>query len=246
MRRPIRPFVTEYKSRSAKPASRGAAEDAAPEPTPRFLEAPPPPPPRLRESEDSYEAAMRAADLVFGKKVVVPPLAPQPEIAPDPEPILAEAVALFVAEPAPVEAPAPRPTGRILPSLIEVELAPPHEPEPPPRKRGRPRKTPAPPPAAEQETENPVAVAVAVAPAPRKPRRPAAAPAPRPTFAAIEEPDLEADLDDEIVIDLDEDEGPTAETPRRVSRIQARWVRRTELMAGERWKRRLPPSSRLR
>ncbi|ATQ67014.1 MULTISPECIES: hypothetical protein [Methylosinus] len=244
MRRPIRPFVTEYKTRSAKPASRGAAEDAAPEPTPRFLEAPPPPPPRLRESEDSYEAAMRAADLVFGKKVVVPPLAPQPEIAPDPEPILAEAVALFVAQPAPVEAPAPRPTGRILPSLIEVEVAPPHEPEPPPRKRGRPRKTPAPAPAAEQEAE--IAIAVAITPAPRKPRRPASAPAPRPTFAAIEELDLEAELDDEIVIDLDEDEEPTAETPRRVSRIQARWVRRTELMAGERWKRRLPTSSRLR
>ncbi|MBY6240231.1 hypothetical protein [Methylosinus sp. Sm6] len=244
MRRPIRPFVKEYKSRSAKPVSRAGADDAASEPTPRFLEPPPrflePPPasPRVRDADDSYEAAMRAADLVFGKKA--PPAPPQAEVAfspQQPQPALAQGDVLLVAEAAPAEAPALRPTGRILPSLIEADVLPPREPEPPARKRGRPRKV-APPPPASDEAERPVVAA----PAPRKPRRPAPLVAPLPIFA---ESDDEAELDEEI-FDEEFEEERTPAGPRRLSRIQARWVRRTELMAGEKWKRRLPHSSRPR
>ncbi len=72
MRRIVRPFVKEFKSRSAKAAAGRLPlieESAAAEPKPAFLDlasfAP-----RVIEREthhdDSYEAAMKAADLVFG------------------------------------------------------------------------------------------------------------------------------------------------------------------------------------
>jgi hypothetical protein len=239
MRRPIRPFVKEYKSRSAKPAPRAGGEDATLEPTPRFLDAPPPAAARIREADDTYEAAMKAADLVFGKKAPSP-VALLVDVAPPPpaEPALAEETVLIVAEAAPIEAPAPRPMGRILPSLIEVEFTPAREPEPPARKRGRPRKVVAVP-AAPPPTDEPEAPVIERAP--RKASRPAAKAAPRPIFAEIAAPIVtpDAELDDE-----DDDALPAS--PRPARRIQARWVRRTELMAGEKWKRRLPQPGRPR
>jgi hypothetical protein len=255
MRRPIRPFVTEYKSRSPKPAPR-EAEAADLEPRPRFLETPAAPTSRPRDDahDDGYEAAMRAADLIFGKKLSPQPAVPvrtaerhhsalaeaealfAPPAAPEPEPAIAEPPL-----PSPVAAPAPPapPSGRILPSLIEAEIAPRREEEERPvRKRGRPRKTPLEPqkpatPAAEPTEE----FAEPAEPVRRAPKPVARRPAERPAAAVAPEPSLP--LDDE------EEDEPAAE--RRARRpIQARWVRRTELAAGEKWKRRLPDSLRSR
>jgi hypothetical protein len=259
MRRPIRPFVTEYKSRSPKSSPR-EAEPADIEPRPRFLE-PPAPAPRARDDghhDDSYEAAMRAADLIFGKKTAPPPAAPVRKA----EGHAALAEALFTSAPvidepppappvAPLEAAPPPPSaGRILPSLIEADLAQPRrdeEVERPARKRGRPRKTPLEPQKTEASAADPSdEAAQPVAPIRRAPpatRRRAEHPAAaEPTFLLDD-----AEEDDEEVVAMPEDAEEEPEATRRSRRpIQARWVRRTELAAGEKWKRRLPDSLRSR
>ncbi|MBG0811290.1 hypothetical protein IY145_18220 [Methylosinus sp. H3A] len=149
MRRIVRPFVKEFKSRSAKAAAGRLPliEEAAAEPKPAFLDiaafAP-----RVVEREthhdDSYEAAMKAADLVFGKKA---------------EPVTAEAGA------------APATTGRVLPSLIETVAPPPEPVEPVRRGPGRPRGVKK---AAAPEVETPIRQTRR-----RAPTEPAQTPAPR-------------------------------------------------------------------
>lgn len=65
MRRPLKPFVTEYKgSRRASPPFGEPAPVENERPAPKLAEARPRP-----EPEDSYEAAMRAADALFSAPV---------------------------------------------------------------------------------------------------------------------------------------------------------------------------------
>ncbi|CAN2532461.1 hypothetical+protein [Methylocapsa aurea] len=223
MRRIVRPFVKEFKSRSAKAAAGRLPlleETTAAEPKPAFLDlasfAP-----RVVEREthhdDTYEAAMKAADLVFGKKI----------------------------EPA-ADAPLAT-TGRVLPSLVETAAPQPELlEEPVRRKRGRPpgvKKAAEPVSEAEAPIRRPrrapkeaapvsapaLALAPALAPAPA-PRR---SPAPSPV-AVMAQPSVPVAVAAEV-----------ATTSRRVRRsIQLRWVLGTELQAGERWKRRLPQAAR--
>lgn len=100
MRRTVRPFVKEFKNRSSKSPSRQTAlapEERA-EPKPLLfglgeLAS------RPNGHDEGYEAALKAADAVFGKKV---------ELA---APVLAEGPELSA------------PVGRVLPSLIETEFS---------------------------------------------------------------------------------------------------------------------------
>lgn len=65
MRRPLKPFVTEYKgSRRASPQSGEPATFENERSAPKLAEARP-----RSEPEDSYEAAMRAADALFSAPV---------------------------------------------------------------------------------------------------------------------------------------------------------------------------------
>ncbi|HEY8065598.1 MAG TPA: hypothetical protein VIF40_12890 [Methylosinus sp.] len=221
MRRIVRPFVKEFKSRSAKAAAGRLPlleETTAAEPKPAFLDlasfAP-----RVVEREthhdDTYEAAMKAADLVFGKKI----------------------------EPA-ADAPLAT-TGRVLPSLVEIAAPQPELlEEPVRRKRGRPpgvkkaaepvSKAEAPirrPRRAPKEAAPEITPALALVPAPAPPPRRSPAPSP---VAVMAQPAVSVAVAAEV-----------ATTGRRVRRsIQLRWVLGTELQAGERWKRRLPQAAR--
>lgn len=96
MRRTVRPFVREFKNRSPKSSRH---------PTPVAIDHETKPSlfdfgdvaPRLDDHDDGYEAALKAADAVFGKKIgAAPALAPSGE------------------------SPPPPPVGRVLPSLIET------------------------------------------------------------------------------------------------------------------------------
>lgn len=215
MRRIVRPFVKEFKSRSAKAASSRIVplDEAAAEQKPAFLDlaafAP-----RVVEREtphdDGYEAAMKAADLVFGKKA---------------EAIKAEAVS---AQPAS--------TGRVLPSLIEP-IAPPPEPEAPVRRGpGRPRgvKKAVEPKIVDAESDAPIRAA-------RRPKAPKAAPAPRPAPEPIAIVARQPPAPAPIAVARVESETTSRRTRRA---IQLRWVLGTELRAGEKWKRRLPEAAR--
>lgn len=230
MRRIVRPFVKEFKSRSsAKAAGRAILTEeagAAPEPFLQSFSAPPldeRPSPRPVPRDDNYEAAMKAADIVFGRKVEAEP---------------AEAAA--AAPPAAV--------GRVLPSLIEpfAGLREPDELRPLRRGPGRPRRI-------EPETqETPSPATEARAPArkgrPRRARPEASEPSPatavaRPIASApLASPPL-ASPPLPLAAAAREDDAGAA--PRRTRRsIQTRWVLKTALMAGERWKRRLPETAR--
>lgn len=107
MRRTVRPFVKEFKNRSSKSSTRQpapAAEDREPKPSffdlgdvaPRQNVAP-----RHNGHDDGYEAALKAADAIFGKKADAPPPIIHPALAEHAQP--------------------PAPAGRVLPSLIETE-----------------------------------------------------------------------------------------------------------------------------
>jgi len=194
MRQPIRPFITEFKSRSSKasaprpPTIKDADKDGE---TPPFLDtsvfaA------RQNNPSDEYEAAMRAADAVFGKS--------------------------RSAVPASQKAPsAVAPGGQVLPSLIEeddpltVRLKKADE----KTRRGRPP--------GKGKTSSP---------APRKklplPLKMKAA------RASVEQP-----------IANISPEGAIVSAPRRErGSILERWVFKTELKAGEKWKRRLCKAAR--
>lgn len=196
MRRTIRPFVREFKNRSSKPSAR--------QPAPFISETETKPPlldlaPRGDSSrDDGYEAALRAADAVFGKKSAEAPPAPPPP-----------------AEQAPQ-------TGRVLPSLVETQDAPVAI-----RERTKKARKPR---ARKAEKAEPVEEPPAPARRGGPPRRPKVD-APKP---AAERPLVKI-----------APEAPKTSGPRRARRpIQLRWVLRTELRAGEKWKRRLPEKAR--
>lgn len=202
MRRPVRPFVKEFKHRSSKAAPRSIAPiEEGVEPKPNFLDFTSFVQ-RANGHEDGYEAALKAADMVFGKKLETTPLAPANGAEPSPS---------------------PAPIGRVLPSLIEIDVVEAIE-EPPivEKKVRKPR-------VARVKT----AEAPAPKPAPRvtRPRTPKVAEAP---VAALERPVIQALR-----------EQPDVSAPRRTRRpIQLRWVLQTALRAGEKWKRRLPEPAR--
>jgi len=189
MRQPIRPFITEFKSRSSKssaprpPTIEGADKDGQ---TPPFLD-PGVFASRRTNPSDEYEAAMRAADAAFGKS--------------------------RSADPASGKAPtAVAPVGQVLRSLIDeddpltVRLKKADE---KPR-RGRPPgkgKTPS--------------------PAPRN--KPPAQPQRKAAPSSVEQPIANRAPEQAIVSTARRERGS----------IQKRWVLKTELKAGEKWKRRL-------
>jgi hypothetical protein len=219
MRRTLRPFVKEFKHRSVKaPLRSSAAAEESVEKSPSFLDLAAPLQPVVVAHDDSYEAAMRAADLVFGKKS-------EPAPAPVPEPVLADAV----------EAPVlPTATGRVLPSLIEAET-----PAPEPRgARKKERKPRAPRAESAAEPAPTRAPRAERAPKPAVRRRPAAL---EETATAVVQPAIaQANVE---AAPLQAQGEPAA--PRRLRRpIQLRWVLQKELKAGERWKRRLPENAR--
>jgi hypothetical protein len=202
MRRTVRPFIKEFKSRSSKaPTGRVMAppiEESRPEPPifdiPDILV-------RNGAKDDAYEAALRAADAVFNRRIETPPLS---------EPVTAAAVS------------PPQPAGRILPSLIEHSAA-----EAAPREPIRLRKARA---SRTAEQSEPAARA-------RRGRPPSEPKRERPRPPAAEPPVAE--------FAPSEPDRPESDAPRRSHRpIQSRWVLKTELRAGEKWKRRLPEAAR--
>ncbi len=237
MRHPVRPFITAYKGRSAKSSTaRSLAALAAsvdekprPKPAPLRLEEPAPAP---ASHDEAYLAALRAADAVFGR-LGVPPAAPQP--APKSE----------------------GPSGRILPSLLQEERAAVRFEEEPSRKRGRKKRD---------------ASALDLTPAPeRAPRSPRSRRQPAGFDAArkvepAESPRLADGKLDGAKVERAGAEAakffrtePTAATAagefapagsgedreRRARRpIQRRWVLKTELQPGEKWKRRMRHATR--
>ena len=194
MRQPIRPFITEFKSRSSKssaprpPTIESADKDGQ---KPSFLD-PAVFAARQTNPSDEYEAAMRAADAVFGKIRSADP----------------------VCEKAPT---AVAPVGQVLPSLIEeqdpltVRLKKADE----KRRRGRPP--------GKGKTSSP---------APRK--KPPAQPQRKAALASVEQPIANSATEPAIV----------STTRRERGSILERWVLKTELKAGEKWKRRLCKAAR--
>ncbi len=231
MRHPVRPFITAYKGRSAKSAGKSLAAMAAsveepkpkPKPAPLLFEEPGSAP---ASQDEAYLAALRAADALFGRLGGAPAAAQQSGSG--------------------VPAPAsPSPVGRILPSLLEEPRPPIRIEEEPVRRRGRKKRdaeaidhVPAAPPEARRPRGRPRAV--------KAEREPAAIEAP--DFAAAREPAPSEEIA-ALVVGL---AAPAAFAPseesggeRRARRIlQQRWVLKTELRPGEKWKRRLRGAAR--
>lgn len=207
MRRTVRPFVKEFKTRSPKSPSRQTASPIAEERSetkPLFLDLGDL---ASRHHDDGYEAALRAADAVFGKKIEAP--------APVAAPVVAE------------EGLSRPPVGRVLPSLIETEPLPLDRHETPKRgkKPGSPRKEkkPAPPRVEKAEPAAPV-----------RRSRPSRQTKPEQPSLPIERAPVKVAAEPKAPVEW-----------RRMRRsIQLRWVLRTELKAGEKWKRRLPEAAR--
>lgn len=223
MRRPVRPFVKEFKTRSANlsPAARQSRRSspdnmAVVEPAPARIEAslfsPPPPAPRASNPSDAYEAAMRAADAVFGKNLPTP--------APG----------------------SSAPMGRVLPSLVETSVFA-DEPEPlaaPATDEVKPRRGRPPGKAKKQPiaaNESPAAKTLRAVPAKR-----ASAPV-RPTPALLLDatPLAQPPVD---VVALPESSAAAPSGQRERRSIQKRWVLKTALKPGEKWKRRLCEAAR--
>lgn len=194
MRRNVRPFIKESKSRSLKSSAprRSTADDVDKnDPKPSFLD-PSVFATRSNNPDDKYKAALKLADAVFGGGnlvVAVPEKVPSSNV----------------------------PAGRVLPSLIEkdggltVRLAEVDE------KTRRGRKT-----------------GKAKSAAPIRRKKPILQPESETARVSVEGP--AANLSPEISI---------VSAPRRERRsIQKRWVLKTELKAGEKWKRRLCKAAR--
>ncbi len=100
MRRTVRPFVKEFKNRSSKSSTRPATP-VTEEPKPSFFDLAEAAPRHNGHShDDGYEAALKAADAIFGKKINVAAPIIRPALADGPQPVV--------------------PVGRVLPSLIET------------------------------------------------------------------------------------------------------------------------------
>lgn len=207
MRRTVRPFIREFKKSSSKsptrqPTPQGDEREAKP-----LLFDFPDAAVRHDKHDDGYEAALKAADAVFGKKIVEP-APPAPASA--------------------IESAPPPSAGRVLPSLIETPETPagPRETVKQARKP-RARRT-----EEAEKAEKPVAPA-------RRRGRPPRQPKSEPPSVPVERPAAK------IAADKIAAEAPKTSAPRRTRRpIQLRWVLRTELKAGEKWKRRLPKAAR--
>ena len=196
MRRTVRPFVKEFKTRWSKSSKLPAAE---PRPDkPHFLQ----PFPNAdetaqapsREDED-YLAALKAADAAFG---IPPQIAPK-SVAPLPH------------------------VGRVLPSLIEEPPPYPQSPEPKqksPQKRKAPSKS-----SAVAKEKKSASSTKRKVPAPSQPAEPKSLVA-MGSQSAMTEPS-------------------TGSATRHEARpLRARWVQKTELRPGEKWKRRLTKHAR--
>ena len=237
MRRPVKPFVTEYRGATRRqPGSTGLGSS-------NELEAPPPRPAEPRQTEtsrfvaaqqeDTYEAALRAADALFsGSRGSEPPMPFEPL---SPKDTRAEASPERPAA-AVVEG---RPSGRVLrvidePPLQELALL---EAERAPKRRGRK-------PGSKNKPKVPIAAITAEspaeAPAPartfrRLPRSPEISPLPVAAIFTAPEPGLSDAVHEADAAQI---------APYRVATQASRgekyaWVR-TKLKPGERWKRRLP------
>jgi hypothetical protein len=219
MRRPVRPFVKEFKTRSAnaspiaRQSGRTSAETTAVFETPQprvetndFL-PPPPPPTRASNPSDAYEAAMRAADAVFGKNLQTVPIVPG----------------------------SGAPVGRVLPSLVETSVFSNVEPadQEVKKRRGRPPGKANKPPAV--LTKKPAATAKRPSPVKRASTpKPVNRPVPEPQF--FEAPPINRQP---AVVNSAGDDGAVVLRSRPRRPIQERWVLKTALKPGERWKRRL-------
>ena len=192
-RRPVPPFVTEFKRRSSRssasrPARGGGSADNDSKPSfldpAKFLEG-------RSQNDGGQDAAKRAADAVFSSN---------------------GAATSRVETPAP-----PAPTGRVLPSLIEPEdeLTVRLREADTKRHRGRKPKKSAPP---------------SLGPSQRPARRPKIK-STAPPSAPLTAP---ADSERQIL----------SISPRGRRSIQRRWVLKTELKPGEKWKRRLHRAAR--
>ncbi len=190
MRHNVRPFVTVYKYRPSKSRKSCLWDTDQPEkasskllPVRASVVTPP-----ANERDESYSAAMRAADAVFGGKAV---------------------------EPIPIPASSSAPTGRVLPCLLQADSAIVSRRQAPEETR-RPRKATR---SSAQETRKASTPEIQVMPLVTKP--------------SVEPSATSA---------FDATHAPT--TPRKRSRIQTRWVRKTDLKPGEKWKRRLCEAAR--
>ncbi len=194
MRQPVRPFITAFKSRPSKssaprpPTIEGADKDGR---KPPFLDtsvfaA------RQSNPPDEYEAAMRAADAVFGKS--------------------------RAADPASQKAPsAVAPVGQVLPSLIEAD--------------------------------DPLTVRLKKAEEKSRRGRPpgkgkTASPAPRKTPPVRPQREAERAFEEQPIANIAPEQAIVSATCRERGSILERWVLKTELKAGEKWKRRLRGAAR--
>ena len=194
MRRTVRPFIKELKSRSLKSSTPRppTIDDAGKKGSkPSFLDLGVFTP-RQNNTNDKYKAALKVADAVFGGGNLVVAV---PENGPSSD----------------------APAGRVLPSLIEkddaltVRLA-----------------------EADEKTRRGRSAGKAKSSSPIRRKKPILRPENETAIVSVEGP--AATLSPEISI---------VSAPRREHRsIQKRWVLRTELKAGEKWKRRLCKAAR--
>ncbi len=186
MRHTVRPFVKEFKNRSSKLAASVGRDDNAnvkqPVLTPDFSGC-------GTNDDDGYQAALKAADEVFGKSGSA---APDQTMAPSPDASI----------------------GRVLPSLVAGDNA---------------QLT---------ETEDKSCVAKRVG----KPKRSPKARLKKPVVPSKAEPAKISVAEEESNTSLERSIAPA--THRKLSSIQKRWVRKTELKAGQKWKRRLCQAAR--
>lgn len=246
MRRPLKPFITEYKAsnrRGHAPSGdavvaerQPAAERVFTSERDRFatkaFESP-----NRAEPEDSYEAAMRAADALFaprpaeqGQTAPTAPLDVEKVFAPKPQ--TAHPASVEADAPKSERAPAPERGGRILPALNEPPLsqfAALEEAHAPKRRGRKPGSKNKPRPVAPQQLSFADDVPAEVESVAAQARPDLAAPAvkrPRRTRAARPLEASEAYLE--------------ARIPAPVSRLRFSWLDRKKLKPGEFWKRRLP------
>jgi hypothetical protein len=197
MRRTVRPFVKEFKTRWSKSSKTRAAEPCPDKP--HFLQ----PFPNADETaqapnrdDEDYLAALKAADAAFGMSY----------------------------QTAPTKSVAPPHVGRVLPSLVEE--APSHSERTPEPKQKSARKSKAP-----AKTRTAVKVKKPASPARKKPATPSKVPRVKAPVTVESRP-------------ATFETGTGSATRHEDRSIRKRWVQKTELGPGEKWKRRLSKHAR--